>query len=166
MASAYFLSGYLLRRIKAERWFNLWNATFLFAIVAVAVALADHSLGMNEAQGGVTIIYYLFSMVGSVAVLCLSKRISTTRAAGALTYIGDKTLYILTFHLLSFEAVSYICVLVNGYSVDRLSDWPVIYGLTRAWWVAYSVVGIVFPLIIWRAFHHLPHKLLRSDKPI
>ena len=70
-------------------------------------------------------------------------------------YIGNKTLYILTFHFLSFKLVSYIFIRLKGLPITDLSLFPVLQDMNSWMWIIYTIVGIVVPLIIWELFYSL-----------
>lgn len=68
----------------------------------------------------------------------------------ALYYIGNHTLDILALHFLSFRLVSCIIVVIYGMNVSHIAEHPVIktiYASNSYWWISYSIVGIVIPLL-------------------
>lgn len=68
-----------------------------------------------------------------------------------LLYIGDHTLYIFAWHLLSFKLVSILKVLVYGLPWEMVGGHPVVHSEEGQWfWVLYSIVGIALPCLgIW-----------------
>lgn len=77
------------------------------------------------------------------------------RVMTLFNYIGNKTLYILTFHFLSFKLVSYIFIRLKGLPITDLSLFPVLQDMNSWMWIIYTIVGIVVPLIIWELFYSL-----------
>ena len=71
-----------------------------------------------------------------------------------ISYIGKHTLPIVILHLLAFKIVSYIGVLANGQELYLVAAFPVLYrgGL---WWMAYTVVGIVVPLLLGQLYNKI-----------
>jgi len=64
----------------------------------------------------------------------------------ALVFIGNNTLCILTWHLISFKVVSLFLIGISELSIEHLAEFPVIvdYSL-KGWWIVYSIVGIIIP---------------------
>ena len=68
-----------------------------------------------------------------------------------LYYIGNHTLDILALHFLSFRFVSFVIVLLYGINVDHIAEHPVIKDVSMPhvyWWILYSIVGVVLPLLL------------------
>lgn len=66
-----------------------------------------------------------------------------------LTYVGDRTLEILTWHLLSFKLVSLIIIYVYNLQIEHLAEFPVIIEYAYAgWWLPYTSIGVMMPLLI------------------
>lgn len=88
--------------------------------------------------------------MGSMIVLKISAYLSKTKLSVVLDYIGSNTLYVLTFHLLAFKAVS--CIKIVQYDMDwkNLLTIPVIEEYNQLYWLFYSVVGLMVPLMIQR----------------
>lgn len=62
-------------------------------------------------------------------------------------FMGENTLSILTWHLLSFKLVSLIIILVYGLPIRQLGEFPVIMEYsTKGWWLLYLFVGVGLPL--------------------
>ena len=73
-----------------------------------------------------------------------------------LSYIGNRTLDILTWHFLSFKVVSLLIILVYGLSIHRLGEFPVILEYSRnGWWLLYTIMGVVTPLLIVELFSRI-----------
>lgn len=70
-----------------------------------------------------------------------------------ISYIGNKTLYILTFHFIAFKLVSWLYLYVEGLSIDNLSQFPVLQNSKFYLWIIYSLIGVGISLLIWELFH-------------
>ena len=100
--------------------------------------------------------YYPLALGGLLSVLALVKMLRYKPIVAVCNYIGNKTLYILTFHMLSFKIVSYAWIEYHHLPIEILSK-GLILELESSWlWVAYSIVGVVVPLMLWEARHRLP----------
>lgn len=106
-------------------------------------------------------------IMGSMIVLKISAYLSKTKLSVVLDYIGSNTLYVLTFHLLAFKAVS--CIKIVQYDMDwkNLLTIPVIEEYNQLYWLFYSVVGLMVPLMIQRLIRRtaLPFNNKYNDTP-
>jgi len=117
--------------------------------------------------------YLLSGIMGTVLVLYFSKmlEIYTSYIKNWLYYIGNHTMIILTLHFLSFKIVSLAIVLVYGLNLAQVAEHPVInekLPLCSAWWVIYSIVGVVVPLGLLRCWAFISRiiRCLITDLPI
>ena len=117
--------------------------------------------------------YLLSGIMGTVAVLCLSKMLEnyTSYIKKGLYYIGNHTMIILTLHFLSFKIVSLIVALVYGLSLTHVAEHPVInekLPFSSTWWVIYSIIGVVVPLSLLRCWFFISGKIrcLITNHPI
>lgn len=90
----------------------------------------------------------MLSLCGLAMVISLSKILSNIRPLSRLfVFIGEHTIIIFFMHTISFKLVS-LLLIINGYF--SWSDFSVIslrYGCS---WIAYSIIGVIIPLIIYR----------------
>ena len=83
----------------------------------------------------------------------------------AMLFIGNNTLYIFAWHLLSFKLVSIIKVLAYGLPWEMVGGHPVVHSEEGSWfWVLYLMVGVALPAAgIW-AYRQLSARIsLRLD---
>jgi fucose 4-O-acetylase-like acetyltransferase len=66
----------------------------------------------------------------------------------SLLYLGEHTMPIIVFHFLSFKIVSLIKVTYYGYSPLMVGCHPVISYNNGTFWVYYSIVGLIVPLLL------------------
>ena len=106
----------------------------------------------------IKVIPYSFSAILGTLMLfsfCkwLYKRNVITQS---LTYIGDKTIDILTWHLLSFKIVSLLIIAVYKLPMAQLAEYPVIEEYAyQGFWVLYLIVGVSLSLIIAKLFNYI-----------
>ena len=103
-----------------------------------------------------SIIYFCIALCGTLGLLDLSRQISNTKVAGLFKYVGNKTLYILTFHFLCFKIVAWCYLYYTDGSLMRLTEFP--HMKTDEWWmwIVYLFAGVALPLGIWELFHRIP----------
>lgn len=138
LATAYFIFGYILK-IYNKKPSLLLTVTGIIILFIISSFYSGHIDIKKHIY-----IYFIVSLFGSYSFLYFSTYIKI--GTKFLDYIGKNTLYILTFHLLSFKIVSLIIIIIHQLPMERLSDYPVIN--IQCYWILYSVIGIIFPLIM------------------
>lgn len=151
LATAFYMSGYFCR--KKNVYFDYQLIAGLLLLIVPAIAAFFIKLNMVTVQGWLVLIDYVIAMAGTMGIVLLSRELSRYRIAPVFTYIGDKTLYILVFHLLAFKLVSFGYLYFSGLSIDLLTSSSVLEE-TNSWrWIVYVTSGIIFPLAIWELIH-------------
>lgn len=87
-------------------------------------------------------------MTGIIGVFCLCKCLKESFLESFFMYIGDKTLYTLTYSYLSFKLVSYIMIYATQQPLDYLTQFPVIESPYIGMRMIYTIIGITVPLAI------------------
>lgn len=83
-----------------------------------------------------------------------------------LVFIGDNTLYVFIFHIISFKAVSLLKVWWYGLDPGQIGCHMVIhYNHTDFFWVLYSVVGVALPLAVLSLYRSLKSRRLNAAEP-
>lgn len=157
LATVFYMSGYIYCKtdLKSNYPYIIGSALFIVpAIVAIYTSLS------MDCKGSIVWLYYVIAICGTVATIQLSRWLSHTSIASLLAYIGDKTLYILIFHFLSFKLVSYIYIEYNHLPLNSLTQFPVL-KTTNSWmWVVYTLVGISLSLLIWELVDRVSKNLM------
>lgn len=90
--------------------------------------------------------------------------------ARLLNYIGNNTIYILAFHILTFKVVSFIKVLWYDLDISQLGCMTVVHYKSHEdlFWLLYTLVGTALPLLvleIWRSSKRTiaMRKLLKAE---
>lgn len=94
--------------------------------------------------------FFIFnSIIGINLILYLSYIIDkySNRLSMMMNYIGEMTLWIMALHFISFKIVELFKILVYQIGVENISKFPVSDG-TKGWWVLYTIVGVVMPILI------------------
>lgn len=145
LAAAFYMAGYSYNKFPFSRE-SRWPVALgcLLALVAVSFFFQ----GSMDCRSTDIFIYFVVALVGTVGMVHLAGMV-TGRTQRALDYAGSKTLYILTFHFISFKLVSLLKIAQYGMPVTALSAFPVIAECNTFYWVLYSVVGTLLPILIW-----------------
>lgn len=151
LAIAFYMSGFLFRKLNLQpKHIGIWG--IIFYLVPAATALYAQ-FSMTSDTGMSVYPLYAVAMFGTIATLFCSSALAKTRIASILSYIGNKTLYILIFHFLAFKSVSYRFIKINGASVSDLSQFPVLENAPGWMWVVYTFSGVCLSLLAWELFH-------------
>lgn len=151
LATAFYLSGYFFH--KTEKIQNIPLVAGIGLLLIPAFAALHVNWGMDSCKGWLLIPYYIVALTGTIGIFSISACLSRLKMAPLFTYIGDKTLYILTFHFLSFKLVSWVYIKYTEVPIDNLKQFPVLQDTNPYLWVLYSLIGVSVSLIIWKLFH-------------
>ena len=148
LASAFIVTGFAYKR---SGWrLEEKPIVILIGAIIVAIGVKYWPCNMLSLSWQRIVPYYLSSLAGILMVFGFCKFICGFKMmAKAWSYVGDRTLDILTWHFLSFKVVSLVIISVYGITISRLSEFPVIEEYAyRGWWVLYLFVGVLVPLLI------------------
>lgn len=145
----FFGIGLIYRRWEAvigARWY-----VALGCLLLICLAGTMHWSGMNN-LGRYRDLWSLplTGVAGFIMVHYASKVIDRREGwiKRLLVFIGDNTLYILVFHIISFKAVSLVKIAWYGLDWRQIGCHMVIHDFRDDWfWVLYSVAGVALPLI-------------------
>jgi len=164
----FFGIGVIYRQLEPHIRVNWIIAGLMMLFLCYAARM--HFSGMNN--GGIPRDLWSLPLTGCVGFLLvkfISEIISRrpSRFQRLLTFIGDNTLYIFIFHIISFKLVSLLKIW--WYDLDFLQigcHMVIHYNHTDFFWVLYSIAGVAVPLICLqgvRALHrHYGNKPLRE----
>lgn len=127
-----------------------YSAKMALAIAPVTLFTAYLGRYYFETTGTAILIFLFLSLCGIYACLSLSDKIQLGggKISCFLCFVGQNTLVILGLHFLSFKLVSYIYILIKGYSVERLTEFPGLNDCYYFLWPFHTVVGIAIPLLL------------------
>lgn len=148
LASSFFMCGYCYRKINVTEG-GIRCCAFLS--LPLTIAGVEYWQGSLLDMDAVRVLpYMLCALVDTVAVYFFCKLIieKSENISKILTYVGENTLTILTWHFLCFKVVSIVIITIYNLPLEHLSMFPVIDGyIHNGWWIAYSAAGCVVPLI-------------------
>lgn len=157
LAIAFYLSGYLFHKCSCSfRFRKGWSFFLLPAVCSLFV-----NWGMSDCHGFYAFAYYVVALAGTLGVLSFAEWLAQYKYCSVLCYVGNKTLYILTFHFLSFKLISLCYIKLNNLPIELLAQFPTLQYTNSYLWIFYSIVGIIGSLLIWNIFHKQPlYKLM------
>ena len=157
LLSAFFMViGYVYRQSK---WKIEEHPQLVIPIGAGIVALGAHfwPCAMLKLEWMKVMPYAFSALAGTLMVFSFCKLLFKSSVAlltKPLSYLGDKTLDILTWHFLCFKACSLIIIVVYTLPVARLAEFPVIEEYAyQGWWLPYFIIGITGSVLITFTFN-------------
>jgi len=153
LGAFFMIVGYLYKQseMKLERHI----VCLPLCTVLVHIGVLYWSSAMSTVSYMNVVPYCFTAIVGTVMVLSLCDILSRWSVFDkSLSYLGDKTLIILTWHFLCFKLVSLLIVNTNGLSSSWIAEFPVIADYTsKGWWLLYLAEGVLLPLLIYKLNH-------------
>lgn len=148
----------VLYRYFEEKISNRWWVTAL-CLGIMCIGAWNHWCGMNN-NGQLRDIVTL--PLTGVAGFLVTKHLSTLidlaggLVARLLTYIGNNTLYVFIFHIISFKVVSWLKIMWYGLDPGEIGSHMVIHYNNHEdlFWILYTIVATGLPLIVlwlWRS---------------
>lgn len=154
----FYVCGYALRAFESKIHSYVYNIyIYIYAIVlTIGGAVYNPAELMTVSFTGM-LPYWLVGLFGCIAVLGLSKNIANKASYFAIIidYLGKHTVALMVWHLISFKFLSLLLVKTLAFSSDILLSWPVPSIASDGYWILYSVVGIIIPLVIENVFTRL-----------
>ena len=155
VALFFYYMGYLYA--KNQKYIKM-NVFLLIPAIAVVIG-SSYINTVDLAYNTYTYfsLFILSSICGTYVILFVSEKIKQNYI---LEYIGQKSLSIMIFHFLSFVTINLVIVLLYDLPIERILDYPTIKEY-RWWWLLYSAVGVIAPLLIDKIIVSLEKKLPR-----
>lgn len=158
----FFGIGVIYRHLETRIGNRLWLSAVCLAVMCVGAW--QHWCGMNN-HGQMRDLVTL--PLTGVAGFLLTKHISTLidtaggTAARLLTHIGENTLYVFIFHIISMKSVSALKIWWYGLDPAQIGCHMVVHYNNHEdlFWLLYTVAGVGIPLgclWLWRR-HAAPH---------
>jgi len=162
LSTAFYMSGYFYKKQRTDTD-SISKTIGVCLLLIPAVAAIFVYWGMVEVTGVKILFYFIIAQAGTFGVISLSQYLSKHRFKSVFAYIGNKSLYILTFHFLAFKLVSFLYIQQYGLPMSLLSQSPVLKESSDWLWLVYSIVGVAFSVLVWEAFHRVS-QLLKQNK--
>ncbi len=155
LSTSFYLAGYWFNKQSFSKQNKLFVGVFCLVIVVGVSFFFQGSMSVKSAE---VFIYFIVALIGTYGIVNIAGLIKG-RAQRVLDYVGSKTLYILTFHFISFKIVSLIKIWQYDLPIESLSSFPVIGEHNTFYWIIYSIVGVVVPIAIWEIVDYIQHKI-------
>ncbi len=159
LATAFYLSGYYMKKECGIINRSYFGITLFIPLIITTFFWHKGMAGSQGAKGLSILPYYILAISGTIALITFSAYINGRKAGRLFAYIGDKTLYILTFHFLAFKMVSFFYLYFNGLPIGRLTEFPVLSNVPIWMSLVYTLVGVILPILLWKIIKRLSVKV-------
>lgn len=149
VAATLFMAGSIVREHSNIMVHGKWYYILILLCGVLIVAAYFKPLSMFGVRSPLLIIYYLSVAFLGIFISLLLAQLATKQnnIKDAFVYIGQNTMLILIWHMLSFKLVSLIKVWQYGLPFSDLGQFPVINAHNSFYWILYSIVGVLLPMI-------------------
>lgn len=154
-AALFFLIGHVFQRFHVRK-FRLWEGLLAAGLVLVGSRFWHMEMADVCYDNRLLLPYLVTAVLGTWMIYSLPWQRLGGRAATMVRFVGDSTLTILTWHLLSFKLVSLLIIYRYGLPIARLAEFPVIEEYSRqGWWLAYFLGALLATCAIARCNRHV-----------
>lgn len=98
------------------------------------------------------------SIFGIIFSLIICDWLSKRKIGDIISYVGQHTIPILALHMLAFKLVNYIIIKEADMCHEYMAAYPIITN-TGLWWLLYSIIGLLVPLICNYLYYRIKNKL-------
>ncbi len=138
-------TGFLLKQYSVKIPYKWYYAVISVVIILLVLFLTGKNveLSRNEIIG--VHYFYLVSICGIYANLYLGKvLLKHAKVTSVLSYLGNKSFHIMALHFIFFKPVEYFRYFVQHKPFSVISSFPV---SSKAYWVAYIILGVSLPAL-------------------
>lgn len=161
LISSFVLTGTLFSEKKIKT-FSVWGIVLSFAITFLGIFVWKADILYPEYPKA--LVYYVTAILATWSLYSFFEMFKDRQSLvfSVIKYIGNNTLTVLTWHFLMFKAISLIIIIIYGLSIDRLSEYPVIYELAHeGWWFVYFLFAIISTALLAYPNRYIKNKLLK-----
>lgn len=147
LASEFFVIGYYYKKAECkyhEKWCVLPLGLFV-----ITFGTHFYQATLLNFKWWQVIPYGATAIIGTLMIFYVSKKIIKLQTITNkwLVFIGNNTLTILTWHMLSFKIVNLIVIYTYGLPIARLAEFPIIEEYSQqGWFLLYFFIGAIVPM--------------------
>lgn len=155
----YFYTGILINRYK---YIITSSPTFLVSFALITLIGSFCFIGNIDMRYTTIyniIPYYILSISGIMMIFGISKKLEESFMNKILYYIGNHTFYILALNLLALKLGNLIKICIYDMPIELLSSYTIITEHNSFFWIIYSMIGTLLPLLIEYNYKRFVYKL-------
>ena len=149
VAAFFFIAGYTLKmkRVPCMGYTAICVSTLFTAVASLYWSMP---LDRTRYESWTLIPFCLTAVLATWNLYSIFEKLQPKGLVHRLlSYTGENTLNILTWHLLSFKFVSLVIILTYHLPIERMGEYPVMTEYSvRGWWLLYTITGVVLPLLV------------------
>ena len=164
-----FYIGHILNRIKSvyEEWdykqlIPIFICSFLVLLILCKNIGVGYEPGANSYKSPLLLI--TCSIIGWAFLYSASNIINHYKhIKKILMLIGKDTISIVILHFLCFKIVSLCISYIYDLPLYCIAVFPNLNGSVGCWWLAYTIVGVCLPVILFEGYKHMRnyiHKII------
>jgi len=151
-AITYFYSGVLFKKYEyliSYSYFTILT-TFMFLLFGCYFYCGNVDMRFTTLQN--LMPFYLLSISGVVLVFAISSKLFNLLKNGLMFYIGNHTMPILALNLLALKFGNLLKISYYNLPIEELSSHTVIAYNNEYFWLIYSIIGVVIPLLLFYVY--------------
>lgn len=144
---AFFIFGYYYKQIEEISFYSWTNFTIIFILLCTQASF--EFMDMAHISFNWTVPYFIFAVLGTFMILNLAYLLpKNNKLYKFITYAGEHSLIILTFHILVFRMLNYVIVHILNLNKEHVYDFPSIKLNNQIiYCLIYSILAISIPLL-------------------
>lgn len=138
----------------------------LIAVMILLMCNIKGSIALNNNQYCNPVFLLVTSLSGWIFLYGISSYVKQWKLVKKiLISIGQNSLAIVILHFLCFKVVNYFGIMIDGKPKCLVAAFPVLYK-TGCWWIIYSIVGVLLPVILnvfWKKMKDNKYNILKIN---
>lgn len=169
-SALFIIFGYIYKLYEYQVTKKIKYYVITLGPVIVAALSLFIKTEMMQVTASIIIPYTIIALIGCISLIYISEILSENvnlvkRIKRIINYMGTHTFAIMTLHFLAFKIVTFCIISYYNYPIEMLATFPVIsYCKPNSWWILYSTVGVVCPLLLCYLYELICSQLKRSFK--
>lgn len=144
----------MFRKIERDHYYSYKGLILSIGTILLFVWVWNDYLDMLWYTSYNVLLYIPFALIGVYMIFAVSKLIERYSVKRYLYYLGNHTMIILVLHLLVFKIGNLTKIIIYGFPIEKLSDFKIIQENNDFFWIIYSLLGIIIPLLCNKIWEH------------
>lgn len=151
-----YMIGILLRKYETnlKKVYSIYGFGVSFIVLLIFSSIATISISEGKI---VNIVFYVIATVcGWIMLYVVSLKLGNT-VKNIILLINGSALWIMALHFLAFKIITFTYISVRGLPVYLVASFPVIQCDSRVLWIAYSIVGVLLPTMLYYLYNKIKY---------
>lgn len=156
----FFYMGFIYKQRFYKVTHNLIRGGICAVILILLAWLCHSKIEMLNYTYKNIPIFICSAQIGIYMVICFAKNLEKYTIRKILYYIGNHTMVVFIWHLLSFRLASIIKTAIWDYPIERIGDIALISEHNQFFWIIYTLIGCAIPLLLYFLIYDFPSKFV------